>query len=499
MNYKSIRFKFSILYTSVLGIILIIYSGFFYFSLSTTLYSDLDKDLKTKARVISDTIHSYLEVLGEDDRSLDFAIRRIITLKGDHPLQDDILDIEQNWLRRFDQLNLQEDYIHFASVQGRSIVKSRNLENDLRAVLLSNVKLKKGEAVTFRKFKFEKRNLQFVQIPFYFQGEPRYIIQVGTSQMPIIDFLKQRVFSFVVFIPIILFLTSFVSRLLVVRTLKPVTEITKTARNITHNDLSRRIHSQDVDEELLSLVQAFNEMIARLERSFKLIEEFSSQVAHELKTPIAVIRGECELSLRRSRNAEEYRRVISVNLEEAQRMLKLVEDLLLLAKLDYRADLFKFDQIEVNKFFEEIQDQGSMLALEKSIDVRLQGPSHPLVVHGDPVHLRRLFFNIIHNAIKFTPPQGNIHIRVRQEKQNLVTTISDTGIGITQEDLPRILDRFFRVDRTEQIQESGHGLGLNIAQSIAKIHGGHIRAESQVSQGAVFIVILPLVQPLNLS
>jgi two-component system, OmpR family, heavy metal sensor histidine kinase CusS len=241
-----------------------------------------------------------------------------------------------------------------------------------------------------------------------------------------------------------------------------------------------------------TLVAAFNDMITRLETSFKHIAEFSSQVAHELKTPIAIMRGEIELALRKERSVDEYKRVLKVSLGEMKRLLKTVEDLLLLAKLDYRPEIFKFENFNALKFFEEISEQTKILASDKDINVSMTIPKGEIIIKGDKLHLRRLFYNILHNATKFTSIGGNIDIVVKVQDNNLLTTISDTGVGILQEDLQKIFDRFFHVEKSDQSSEPGNGLGLNIALSIAKIHQGKIDVKSQPDKGTTFIITLPL-------
>ncbi len=151
-------------------------------------------------------------------------------------------------------------------------------------------------------------------------------------------------------IPITLLFGYFIGRVIVVRILRPIKEITDTANNITHEDLSLRVKTENVDEELRSLIQAFNDMVSRLGESFEYITDSSSYIAHELKTPIAIIRGESEFALKKERDKEEYKRVISVSLEETKRMLKIIEDLLLLTKMNYQPDVLKFEQIELTQF-----------------------------------------------------------------------------------------------------------------------------------------------------
>ncbi len=498
MRFRSVKFKVTILFVLILGIILSLYSGVLYYSLYKTLYNELDHELEYKAKVMSSSLQAYMSILNEDENSLLFAARRIITLKGEYPgdqvslgpeQKRRIVEIEKKWLQVYDKLDLSEDYVHFVTIKGRSLVKSKNVSPDLRNILLKKLKQVRNR---FSKFKFQKRNLRLLQVPFVFDNEKEYVIQIASSQKPIVALLEKSQFVFMTSIPLILVLTSFVGRFLSGRILFPVAEVTETAKNITHENLSGRLKHAYRDEEMRVLVEAFNDMIARLEESFQHISEFSSQVAHELKTPIAIIRGECEIALRKTRNPEEYRRALRVNLEEAKRMLKTIDDLLLLAKLDYRPEIFTFEEFSVADFFNEIYEQSRILSAEKKIQVALTLPKVHLRIRGDKVHLRRLFFNIIHNAIKFTPPQGRISITVIRQKDSIDIEIKDSGPGISREYISRVFDKFFHKPPCENEPATGSGLGLSIALAIAKIHKGTISVQSQAGHGATFSVSLPL-------
>lgn len=492
MKFNTIRFKISVLYTIALGAILIIYSVILYFSLHYILYSDIDDELRIKAQKISNTISSYLDVIGSDEQSFIFAAERTIRLRGTHPDISKIKESELQWLKEADKLDVENDYINFLDSQGKVITSSGNLQKENTfSYFLHGTKIAKIEEEGFKNIKFGERNLRLINLPFNYKGKKGYI-QVATSLKPTIYILQNRLRAIATSIPVILLLAIFVGRLFAIRILRPVEEITKTAKRITHEDLSSRVETEHTDEEMRLLTGAFNEMISRLEKSFKHIAEFSSHVAHELKTPLAIIRGESEIALRKIRDPEEYQRVIRISLEEVARMLKTVEDLLLLARLDYRPELFKFEQFDLVPFLREIYEQSKILASQKNITVNIDMPQRPININADKLHLRRMFFNLIHNAIKFNSINGKIDIAVKSEDKSASVSISDTGIGIAAKDLPKIFNKFFHIDRTGQNIEPGNGLGLSIAQSIVKMHQGNIEAESQLDKGSTFTVTLPL-------
>jgi len=293
-------------------------------------------------------------------------------------------------------------------------------------------------------------------------------------------------------IPLTLLFGYIIGQMIVGKILKPIKEITDTANNITHEDLSLRVKADNVDEELRCLIEAFNGMVSRLGESFEYITDSSSYIAHELKTPIAIIRGESEFALKKEREKDEYKRVIDVNLQEAKRMLKIIEDLLLLTKMNYQPDVLKLEQIDLTQFIKIIYEQAKILASKKNIMVNIDIPEGAGVVNADELHLRRLFFNLIDNAIKFTPANGNIRISLKYEKQIAAVAIADTGIGIGKENLPKLFDKFFRIEEKVKDSSPSSGLGLSIAQSIVKLHKGEIEITSELGKGSIFTVLLPL-------
>jgi signal transduction histidine kinase len=215
-------------------------------------------------------------------------------------------------------------------------------------------------------------------------------------------------------------------------------------------------------------------------------------VSHELKTPLAIIKGESELALRRVKSPEEYRRVLNSNLEEIERMVKTVDDLLLMTRLDYQSNVLKFQELNLIDFINEMKDPIKILTEPKDIKVNYHLPSGMIEINADPAHLRRLIYNIVHNAVKFTPKNGNIDMTVKRSGSVATIAIKDSGPGIPPDVLPRIFDQFFHYDGSPGMPKaSGTGLGLNIAQSIAKLHKGQISVESKVGRGAEFIIELP--------
>jgi len=491
IKFNSIRFKISVLYTAILGAILVVYSTIHYATVTYIIFNEFDDELFAKAQEVVTIVKDYLKPLANDEATFVSVLEKAIELENKGPNPVNVTAAEARWLYDVDRLDTRQDLIHVIDHNGRSIAGSDDFTPRLRQLFSANLKpIEEGDWTT-RTIHFGKKDLRVVSMPYDFGNGRKCIIQVGTSFKRIIHLLYVRLMSIAVTIPIVLLLASFIGRVFALRILKPVVEITKTAEKITHEDLSTRVKTEHADEEMKFLVQAFNDMISRLEKSFRYIEEFSGHVAHELKTPLAIIHGESEVASRSERTPEEYQRVIQVTLEESERMIKVVEDMLLLTRMEYESEVFKFIKFDLVEFLRDICEHSKILVADKTITVNAQLPGKAVIVYGDHLHLRRLFFNLIDNAKKFSPYGGTIEIRLRTENGHANVSVSDNGIGIDEADLPKIFGKFYRHDPETNRSTSGTGLGLNLALSIAKAHHGDIEVTSQVEKGSTFTVVLP--------
>ncbi|MFH0918536.1 MAG: ATP-binding protein [Candidatus Omnitrophota bacterium] len=491
IKFNSIRFKVSLFYMALLGAILISYTGVLFFGQRFALYRDLDRELSIKAQEVTNAINSFLPALEDDQRAFRLASDAVIRQDGISTKQAEITKSQKQWLAVREKLNIQNDYVVLASTERNVVTNSPNVDKRLLEHLLKNISRSGEKTVAYQDINSGAYRLRLITIPYYYKNKRTYFIEIGTSRVPVTRILYGSLFFALFTIPFILIFTSFLGGLITERILRPVKEVINIAKNITIKDLSSRVKIENVDEELSYLVDAFNEMISRLDSSFRYIDEFSSNVAHELKTPLTIIIGESELALMQTRDIEEYKRVIDVNLREAGQLIKIVEDLLLLSKLEHQSEAFKFEQIDLFVFLEEIFEHTRKLALLKNISVSLEQPDKPVSILADWLHLRRLFINLLDNAVKFSAQGGKITILAKLETEKVSVSVSDTGVGIAPDNLNKIFRRFFRIDYVGSADKSGSGLGLSIAHSIAKIHHGDISVSSQLGKGSTFTVILP--------
>ncbi|MCA9408388.1 MAG: HAMP domain-containing histidine kinase [Candidatus Omnitrophica bacterium] len=486
---NSFKFEVTALITLVVGIILMVFSCVLYWILSHTLHVDMDNELKIKAETVNQAIRVYVDVRGEKPESLKYAIEKAVVEENLHNTRWWMFGFQRRWSEQLDDLDLDEVYINFASSKKASLFRSKNMDSELTNQFLTQVEIDVNNKSVFKNLNFNDQRIRIINYPVSYDGESYYCIQIGASQRPIVVLLENWLKSTLYSIPAVLILTFFVGQLFASRILSPIQKITSTAKTIADGDLSMRMEAQDYYVEMNYLIDAFNEMIERLERSFHHIEEFSSHVAHELKTPLTIIRGETELASLEGRNTEDYKRALGIILEETENMLTIIEDLLFLSKLDYRPEFPQMKKMDFVEFFREVSEQSRILVNEKKIQLLIDIPNEKIFVIGDSVHLRRLFFNLINNAIKYTPSQGKIQLNLVRKNKEVMVSVKDNGRGINKEDLENIFERFY----SSNDEDSGVGLGLNIASTIAKVHKGHIEVVSLPNDGATFQVFLPIV------
>ena len=316
-------------------------------------------------------------------------------------------------------------------------------------------------------------------------------VHVGLTDEKVRQVLANTRHIFLLMAPIMVLLAAVGGRYLAHSALRPIDEIIAMAARRNAGNLDERMPERDVDDELGRMIRTFNETTERMTAVYRRIEQFASNVAHELRTPLTILRGEAELSLQKPRTPEESRRLSQTFLEESVRLSGIVDDLLTLAHADPSHVQVDRRPIHMEEFVEDLRDDAGILAQAKGLRVDLQ-ENAPVVVLGDIARLRRLFRSLIANAVRYTDAGGFIGIRSHREGEAVRVSIEDSGIGIAEDSLPRIFDRFYRADPARSRDTGGTGLGLSLARWIAEAHGGSIAVESAVGRGSTFIVTLPL-------
>jgi len=276
--------------------------------------------------------------------------------------------------------------------------------------------------------------------------------------------------------------------------IRPVEEMATTARNISSANLRERILPEGYPFELASLASTFNQMLDRLQDSFERISRFSADIAHDLRTPVNNIRGEAEVALARARSAAEYRDVIESCLEEAVRLSALIGDLLFLARTESPLTLRR-ERVDVRELLGGVREYYEASAAEGGVSLTTTLAGEPVIAELDRTLLQRAVGNLVSNALANTPPGGAVVLGTHADFSTVRIEVSDTGIGIPAEALPRVFDRFFRVDSSRSQGSGGTGLGLAIVQSIALLHGGNVAISSQPGHGTSVTLHMPVSCP----
>jgi two-component system heavy metal sensor histidine kinase CusS len=263
----------------------------------------------------------------------------------------------------------------------------------------------------------------------------------------------------------------------------PVEEIAATARRITSTNLRERIGAEGYPSELASLAGTFNEMLDRLEESFERISRFSADIAHDLRTPVNNIRGEAEVALARARTVDEYRDVLESSLEEAVRLSELIGDLLFLGRAESPLTHLHRQRVDLNELLGIVLDYYEAMASDSGVSLVSAAGEEPITADLDRALMLRAVSNLVSNAIAHTPSGGSVTLAASATDAEIRIKVSDTGIGIPTEALPRVFDRFFRVDPSRSKTSGGTGLGLAIVQSIMTLHGGSAEIASQFGRG----------------
>jgi signal transduction histidine kinase len=492
MRFQNLRVKLTFWYVLILAILLISFSGLLYVTLKRSLYRDVDNKLRSLAALVASESGSPQSKFGFAD--IDQALEKSLNLK---PIGK---------------------FIQVLDESGRIGRKSGNLRNAQLPISLAALQDASKGLIHFETNRsVGDTPLRILTLPVKENNQIVRILQVASSLEDVEDALKTLFIILMITVPSSLIAASLGGQFLANKALKPVDRITQAARMITYQNLNQRIEPPKVNDEISRLIETFNEMISRLDKSFHQMKQFSMDASHELKTPLTILKGEVEVALRKNRSSEEYEEILRSNLEEINRMSRIVNDLLLLSKADSGDVRLIREDVDVTGILDEIVDQIQILARSKNL--RLENTNHRDRTHilGDPLRIRELFLNLIENAIKYTEDGGSIQIRIEKESADPASPppalapgeisppldgetpagvariiVSDTGIGIAKEDQEKIFDRFFRVDKARSREQGGSGLGLSICKWIVEAHQGEIEVESEIGKGSSFIVKLPL-------
>jgi heavy metal sensor kinase len=301
-------------------------------------------------------------------------------------------------------------------------------------------------------------------------------------------------------VPVVVLSAAWIGHLLSRKALSPVAAIVAEARRINERNLATRVPAIHTRDELSELSETLNQMLERIETAFRSVRSLTANASHELRTPLSLIRTRVEIALCFPRTVEQYQTILEDVQLESLRMTSLVENLLVLARSDAGAAQMELRPVLLSALVAQVAQEWALTAERLSLNLQLTAISSPVWVLGNQESLQRLLRILLDNACRFTPSGGWVTLNVQEADNRAAFTIQDNGIGIAEQDLPHIFERFYRAEKPQHREETGSGLGLSLAKWIADQHKAYIVVDSARGAGSCFRVIFPeYVSPGSLS
>jgi len=459
--FHSVRTRLTLWYAGVLALSLVAFAFLIYYAAAATFHQRQDESLLSTAQTVAS---AYIEEFEEQKSS---------TRAGEVVLAE---------------LTFPNRYVQVTDSNGLSLASTKSISSaalSIPSAALNQAKQRGSSFVSLNGWRVaivpisSDRDSGFATV-----AEPLSVIDDGLRT------LRRDFFAGV---PIVLLLASAGGYFLARKSLSAIASMNRQTKRISAGRLSSRLDVTNPRDELGSLAITINDLLSRLESSFKEQQRFIADASHELRTPLAVLRSETEIALNKTRTVEEYQDSLSLINDEAQRLSRIVEDLFILARqpLDAPHSLVK-EPVLLNNAVRDCARAAQVLASRKGVRLETESDQQSLVLHGDGELIKRMILNLLDNAVKYTPKDGRISISLLRQNGNAEIIVRDTGIGIPKADQSHVFDRFYRVDKARSRSLGGAGLGLSIVSWIVEAHSGKISVDSTPNQGSTFTVELPL-------
>lgn len=459
--FDSVRVRLTLWYAGVLALSLIAFAIVIYYATSNIFHERQDESLRSTAQTVAS---AYVEELGEV-HSPSMAGQVVLA-----------------------EITFPNRYVQVTDSTGKPLASSSNRSSSI--VTIPPPVVASARAQGFSHANINGLRVAIVPLSsdttlgYATVAEPLSVVEDGLAE------LRRDLFAGAL---LVLLLASGGGYFLARKSLAPIASMNSQTQRISAENLSARLDVTNSRDELGRLTATINDLLARLENSFKEQQRFIADASHELRTPLAVLRGETEVALGKTRSVEEYQQSLSLIQDEAESLSRIVEDLFILARqpINTRAALNK-ERVSLSNAVSDCARAAQVLAVRKGVRLKLENDSPPIALNGDEELIKRMILNLLDNAVKYTPAGGEISLTLARQNGNAEIVVRDTGIGIPETDQPRVFDRFFRVDKARARALGGAGLGLSIAQWIVEVHGGEIGVASEPGEGSTFTVLLPL-------
>ncbi|MCL4487243.1 MAG: ATP-binding protein [Chloroflexi bacterium] len=448
---KTIRVRLTLWYVALLALILTVFSGALYFTLAHSLDQQVNDALRVNAEQAAGAVN-----IGQGQVSFQ---------SGENDTSDAISVRERGYLVRLVDVSgvTVDANAHFAAVpvEQSALAAARRGQTSLDTLFVNG------------------QSFRTLTRPIVENGQFYGSLQLAHSLDEVAATLRELLLILAISVPLTLILASGGGFWFAQRALAPMDHITRAAQRISAQDLSQRLSLNLPDDEVGRLARTFDRMLARLDDAFQRERQFTADASHELRTPLTVMRGEIDVTLNRSRSAMEYRRALEALGSDVDRLTRLAEDLLTLARVDAGRLTVRCEELNAECLLSAVAEQLRPLAESKHVALNVQSDG-AATVWADEDKLLRALFNLVDNALKFTSTGGRVELSATREGDRVALAVADNGAGISAEHLPHIFERFYRADGAHSTRVGGAGLGLAIARSLVTALGGTMTVESVV-------------------
>jgi len=494
---RSIRVTLTLWYVGILAVLLCAFGWILYTKVSVNLMKDVDQILISEANGIADSIFAFWQAKWEAEHHL-FEGSRQETL-AEHlgeiekeSIRGDFANFLSRWAHELTELH-PAHAMQVVDQNGNPIFATK-IFNQLHVPLIKEAiqDAKKGRTIYESFYSPEHYRIRVILYPIIENGYVLYIVKTAATLKQIDSSLERLKLGLFGLIPLTLIFATAVGWFFATIAFRPIGRLIKQAKNISAEHLHERVDVPKTGDELEELGKTFNDMLARLERAFKRLRQFSAAASHELRTPLTIIKGELEVALRSTRDVQEYQRVLKTQLEALDEMIDIVEQLLTLARSEEGEESMEWCPIELTHLIENVFGNWRKIIRDKAIQINFVKNS-PIWIRGEEPLVQRVFSNLLDNALKHTPANGHIRIEMVSQNNEAVFIIEDSGPGISKQEQPYIFDKFFT--KRSVMDNDSTGVGLGLCRWIVEAHQGKIEISSEPEKGACFKVFFPLSQP----
>ncbi len=451
--------KLTFYYTTIFLILSIMLCSFFFYRVNRNLLKQIDRILM--------------------DGTLEF----INTVEND---EQDLLSICRAYAKGMSVRKHYPIYFRVLTRDNKVYFESENTQG----LAASPFKPKLHPLLEFLKLLGRTHPYRYYTDKFTMRNGTNYTIQMAADIELIKLTLRNLLENILIVIPVLLLLSVGWGLYALKQYREIVGNIVTVTNRITSQNLQERLPVPDVTDELQHLIITINLMIDRLEQAVREVKQFTADVSHELRTPLFVLKGELEVALSQKRGDEEYREAIAESLERINFLIKMVNDLLLISRFDEKKMDLELINLNLGEIVRDLHDFFLPMAQEKKLQFSIE-QCDDVVLPCDKTRMHQLFSNLIDNAIKFTMEGGSVALSLAADNRAVQFRVRDTGIGITDADIPNIFNRFYQGDKSRSGASRGSGLGLHICKRIVEAHGGEITVTSNPEHGVTLVVILP--------